>query len=401
MSSRQAYVAPLFKQVVRTILSNRTGSKRVGRHHHRHHGKLARRRLSTRCNRGNFILVPGSQEHLHQPSRAPNTGMGWGGLWGPISRQAAAFPKLIYSLHGERKEFLKKLNTSLHELYQRETVRLSGTKPDAKVKSKYACQEVTLDQVYVKLHILAKSELERRVGNAAAQGSISEMMRFAHVFSGNDKGKGATSIELGDLVELAAEERNRLLKKKGARTPVLAGACVGNTMSFLKTAGLEWSRGKIWNDMELAFALPLRQPSVHKSSKLEELLSLEDHGFHRRTDREEICQYINDNLSRVRLTLDGLDEVDLCVCSDFVTKVVKDIALDGVRLIDTSRPSIQVMELAKSHPLNQRVQVLGFSPEGLRSYVGKVLKSEDADALMRQVTGNPHGCGCTDAPSHW
>ena len=42
MSSRQAYVAPLFEQVARMILSNHTGSKRVGRCHH-HHGKLSRR----------------------------------------------------------------------------------------------------------------------------------------------------------------------------------------------------------------------------------------------------------------------------------------------------------------------------------------------------------------------
>ena len=93
MSSRQAYVAPLFEQVARMILCNHTGSKRVGWCHH-HHGKLSRRPLSIICNRDNcFILVTGSLEHSHQPSHAPNSDRGWGGLWRPISRQVAASPK--------------------------------------------------------------------------------------------------------------------------------------------------------------------------------------------------------------------------------------------------------------------------------------------------------------------
>ena len=303
--------------------------------------------------------------------------------------------KLTFSFHGERKAFLKKLNDSLKELYKRETVQLAGTKPDVEPK-KYASQEVTLDDVYVKLHILAKAELERRVGSAAVQGSVSEMMRFAHAFS--EDAKEAKSIELASILELAADERYRLLKKKGARVLALAGAGVGKTMSFLKKAGLEWARGNIWNDMDLVFALPLRQPSVHSARTLQELLSLEEHGFHVQTEREQICQHIDENLSRVCLILDGLDEIDLCQCSDFVLKVIKGIALDGVRLIVTSRPSIEVMELAKAHPFNQRVEVLGFNQEELERYVGKVLNCEDADALMRQVSGNPQLCAFMQVP---
>ena len=76
MSSRQAYVAPLFEQVARMILSNHTGSKRVLRCHH-HHGKLYRRPISITCYCCHyFILVTGSQEHSHQPSHAPNSDRG-------------------------------------------------------------------------------------------------------------------------------------------------------------------------------------------------------------------------------------------------------------------------------------------------------------------------------------
>ena len=316
-----------------------------------------------------------------------------------VTKGAMADSKLVYSLHGERRAFLKALNDSLKELYKRETVQLAGTSPDVKPKAKtYTSQTVMLNDVYVKLHILAKAELKRRVGNVTVQGSVGEMMSFAHAFS--EEAKGATCIELGDILQLAADERFRVLKKKGARVLALAGAGVGKTVSFLKKASLEWAQGEIWSDMEFVFALALRQPLVHSARTLEELLALEDHGFHRRTDREEICDYISKNLSRVCFILDGLDEVDLCKCSDFVVKVIKGISLNGVRLIVTSRPSVPVIELAKSNPFNLRLEVLGFSHEELASYVGKVLNPEDAEALMRQVTGNPQLSAFMQVPAN-
>ena len=285
------------------------------------------------------------------------------------------------------------LQKKLKDKYQKETVQLPGSKPKS---NDYESEEVLLDDVFVKLNILSKSQLDTIAGHEAAQGSVSEMERMAHAFS---RGAGRMKpIQLGQILRLASKRRRRLLKKLGVRVLALAGAGVGKTTSFLKKGALEWANGNIWRNIDLLFALPLRQPSVHLAKNLAELLDLEDHGFHRQSDREEICDYISKNLHRVCFILDGLDEIHLTQCSHFVLKIVQGVSLDGVRLIVTSRPSVPVLQLAKKHPFNERIEVLGFSHEDVSQYVGKVLRSGDAEEVMKQVHANPTLAGLMQIP---
>ena len=48
------------------------------------------------------------------------------------------------------------------------------------------------------------------------------------------------------------------------------------------------------------------------------------------------------------------------------------------RLIVTFQPSIPVLQLATKHPLNERLEVLGFTQEDVAQYVNKVLQQDDA-----------------------
>ena len=288
---------------------------------------------------------------------------------------------------------LAQLQQKLKDVFVKETVQLPGSEPKS---NDYESEEVLLDDVFVKLNILSKSQLDRIAGHEAAQGSVSEMERMAHTFS-----RGAARmkpIQLGQILRLASKRRRRLLKKLGVRVLALAGAGVGKTTSFLKKAALEWAEGNIWKNIDLLFALPLRKPSVHLAKDLEELLDLKGHGFHRQTDREEICDYISKNLKRVCIILDGLDEIHLSQCSDFVLEIIQGISMDGVRLIVTSRPSIPVLQLAKKHPFNERLEVLGFSPEDVAQYVGKILRSDDAEEVMKQVNASPSLAGLMQIP---
>ena len=288
---------------------------------------------------------------------------------------------------------LAQLQQKLKDKFEKETVQLPGSEPKS---NDYESEEVLLDDVFVKLNILSKSQLDRIAGHEAAQGSVSEMERMAHTFS-----RGAARmkpIQLGQILRLASKRRRRLLKKLGVRVLALAGAGVGKTTSFLKKGALEWAEGNIWKNIDLLFALPLRKPSVHLAKDLEELLDLKDHGFHRLADREEICDYVSKNLNRVCIILDGLDEINLSQCSDFVLKIIQGVSLDGVRLIVTSRPSIPVLQLAKKHPFNERLEVLGFSQEDVAQYVGKVLRSDDAEEVMKQVNASPSLAGLMQIP---
>ena len=288
---------------------------------------------------------------------------------------------------------LAQLQQKLKDKYVKETVQLPGSEPKS---NDYESKEVLLDDVFVKLNILSKSQLDRIAGHEAAQGSVSEMERMAHTFS-----RGAARmkpIQLGQILRLASKRRRRLLKKLGVRVLALAGAGVGKTTSFLKKGALEWAQGNIWENIDLLFALPLRKPSVHLAKNLAELLDLEGHGFHRQTGREEICDYISKNLNRVCIILDGLDEINLSQCSDFVLEIIQGVSMDGVRLIVTSRPSIPVLQLAKKHPFNERLEVLGFSQEDVAQYVGKILRSDDAEEVMKQVNASPSLAGLMQIP---
>ena len=288
---------------------------------------------------------------------------------------------------------LAQLRQKLRNKFEQETVQLPGSEPKS---SDYESEEVLLNDVFVKLNILSKSQLDRIAGHEAAQGSVSEMERMAHTFS-----RGAARmkpIQLGQILRLASKRRRRLLKKLGVRVLALAGAGVGKTTSFLKKGALEWAQGNIWENIDLLFALPLRKPSVHLAKTLAELLDLEGHGFHRQTDREEICDYISKNLNRVCIILDGLDEVNLSQCSDFVLEIIQGVSMDGVRLIVTSRPSIPVLQLAKKHPFNERLEVLGFSQEDVAQYVGRILRSDDAGEVMKQVNASPSLAGLMQIP---
>ena len=288
---------------------------------------------------------------------------------------------------------LAQLRQKLRNKFEQETVQLPGSEPKS---SDYASEEVLLNNVFVKLNILSKTQLDRIGGHEAAQGSVSEMERMAHTFS-----RGAARmkpIQLGQILRLASKRRRQLLKKLGVRVLALAGAGVGKTTSFLKKGALEWAEGNIWKNIDLLFALPLRKPSVHLAKNLAELLDFEGHGFHRQTDREEICDYISKNLNRVCIILDGLDEINLSQCSDFVLEIIQGASMDGVRLIVTSRPSIPVLQLAKKHPFNERLEVLGFSQEDVAQYVGKVLRSDDAEEVMKQVNVSPSLAGLMQIP---
>ena len=256
--------------------------------------------------------------------------------------------------------------------------------PEIKVGDKtIPPKEVGVEDVFVNLRILKRKDLDEAVGPASAQGSASEMERMSHAFS--HRARRSKSIPLAQVLRQASRKKCRLPRKDGVRILALGGAGIGKSTSFLKKAGLEWAEGRIWQNMDLVFALPLSQPSVRGAKTLEDLLPLSHYGIHAQCDQEDLYSYMSGNLHRVCVILDGLDEVEVSGCSDYVQGIIKGEELDGVRLIVTSRPSMEVLSLAKAHKFNQRVEVLGFSEADVERYVRKVLDAESGENVMKQV----------------
>ena len=195
------------------------------------------------------------------------------------------------------------------------------------------------------------------------QGSIADAERLAHVFS--KRAEQLQKIQLRNILRFGARARARPRFESDtvhntARLLALACAGAGKSMTFARSAPEQWSRGKLWKNMEFLFALPLRQKAVSSAQNLVELLDLNDLGITNTKEQSFIATYIMRHLKRVCLVLDGMDEVKLQQCSSFVRDILKGQKLRAVNLIVTSRPSSEVLNLDQRYPFTRRVELVGF-----------------------------------------
>ena len=250
----------------------------------------------------------------------------------------------------------------------------------------YKSEHVPTKDVYVNLRMLSKSQLQERAGNAAAQGSTSELERMAHSVWSTRRGK---PVQLSSLLRLAARKRYQVKQRRGARILALGVAGVGKTTAFLKEAALKWAERKIWRNIRFLFTLPLRQPEIRQAKTLEDLLCLDCFHIYDSNERVQLLEFISTNREQVCFILDGLDEATVEGCSRLVKNLMAGTYLDGVRLIATSRPSTDVLHFAENNTFNRRVEVLGFSSEDVQHYIRKVLSIQHADEVLKQVECNP------------
>ena len=250
----------------------------------------------------------------------------------------------------------------------------------------YKSEHVPIKDLFVNLRMLSKSQLQERAGNAAAQGSTSELERMAHSVWSTRRGK---PVELSSMLRLAARKRYQVKQRRGARILALGVAGVGKTTAFSKEAALKWAERKIWRNIRFLFTLPLRQPEIRQAKRLEDLLCLDRFHIYDSNERVQLLEFINANREQVCFILDGLDEATVEGCSQFVKDLMAGTYLDGVRLIATSRPSSDVLHFAAKNTFNRRVEVLGFSSADVQHYIRKALSIQHADEVLKQVECNP------------
>ncbi|XP_065198305.1 NLR family CARD domain-containing protein 3-like [Sycon ciliatum] len=300
----------------------------------------------------------------------------------PAAKRKALLPSLV------------KAKKKLLEQAEESGVQLSG--------GLASDDHIPLEQIFVNLAFLSEKELKRDFDEAFS--TYAESREHAVQFSKADR------IELKNLFRAAASSVDDVSHSKGKSAPaataterpnlcgkvlrnVLAygSAGSGKTTVFLLMVLYLWSRGELWQEeFDLVVGLELRKKEVRAATSLAELLAvkLASQGLSQ-TEILELANYFEDSPSRLCVIMDGLDECDFASCSLFMSDLLKREGMVKTHVIVTSRPCQDAYQLSQCGKYQQKIQVLGFSPENVREYAEKVLGRQRAEILLAELQNKP------------
>ena len=303
------------------------------------------------------------------------------------AQERAAKPKaLLPSLVKAKKKLLEQAEES--------GVQLSG--------GLASDDHIPLEQIFVNLAFVSEKELKRDFDEAFS--TYAESREHAVQFSKADR------IELKNLFRAAGSSVADVSHSKGKSEPaattterpklcgkvlrnVLAygSAGSGKTTVFLLMVLYLWSRGELWQEeFDLAVGLALREKEVRAATSLAELLTvkLDTLGLSQ-TEILELANYFEGSPSRLCVIMDGLDECDFASCSKFMRHLLKREGMVKTHVIVTSRPCQDAYQLSQCGKYQQKIQVLGFSPENVKEYAEKVLGKQRAEILLAELQSKP------------
>ena len=242
---------------------------------------------------------------------------------------------------------------------------------------------LSVSDVQVQLIILSRPELLQEFRNTSFD-TAGDIWRVEHVFT--KAGESLAHISLDSLFNLS--DKQKLEFTSGGRTYrilAVASAGCGKTFIFMKVGPLKWARNEIWNEFDLVVARQLRYKEVQRAKSLCDMLGLEKMGEFTSHERASIADFVHQHAHRVCLVLDGLDEIHMSDCSAFVQDIIKGSAMEGLRLVVTSRPCTELLRLCDGKHFDRRVELIGFRTEDIDVYIRKVLRSAEASALITAV----------------
>ena len=301
---------------------------------------------------------------------------------GPAAKPRALLPSLV------------KAKKKLLEQAEESGVQLSG--------GLASDDHIPLEQIFVNLAFVSEKELKRDFDEAFS--TYAERREHAVQFSKADR------IELKNLFRDAGSSVDDVSHSKGRSAPaataterpnlcgkvlrnVLAygSAGSGKTTVFLLMVLYLWSKGELWQEeFDLVVGLELREKEVRAATSLAELLTvkLDTLGLSQ-TEILELANYFEDSPSRLCVIMDGLDECDFASCSKFMRHLLKREGMVKTHVIVTSRPCQDAYQLSQCGKYQQKIQVLGFSPENVREYAEKVLGKQRAEILLAELQSKP------------
>ena len=192
-----------------------------------------------------------------------------------------------------------------------------------------------------------------------------------------------TPLAYGDLFKV---ERG----KRPVRKVLVEGdAGIGKT-TLCTSVSEDWANGKLFEEFELVFLLPLRHKKVASIGSLSELIK----PLH---PSASVCSSVTNYLEEkggenVLIIADGWDELGKFEISNesFLHDLLFGEILPFASVVLTSRPSA-------SAPLHQMpcfdrfIKICGFNKDNIREYIQSEFSSDQAKAchLVKQLEGNP------------
>ncbi|XP_065198349.1 protein NLRC3-like [Sycon ciliatum] len=302
---------------------------------------------------------------------------------GPGAKPRALLPSLV------------KAKKKLLEQAEESGVQLSG--------GLASDDHIPLEQIFVNLAFVSEKELKRDFDEAfstyaerrehAVQFSKADRIELKNLFCAAGSSVDAVSHAAGKSAPAAAtatESRN-LCGKVLRNVLAYGSAGSGKTTVFLLMVLYLWSRGELWQEeFDLVVGLELREKEVRAATSLAELLAvkLDTQGLSQ-TEILELASYFEDSPSRLCVIMDGLDECDFASCSKFMRHLLKREGMVKTHVIVTSRPCQDAYQLSQCGKYQQKIQVLGFSPENVREYAEKVLGKQRAGILLAELQSKP------------
>eukprot|EP00117_Sycon_ciliatum_P006551 scpid27464/ scgid10040/ NACHT, LRR and PYD domains-containing protein 3; Cold autoinflammatory syndrome 1 protein homolog; Cryopyrin; Mast cell maturation-associated-inducible protein 1; PYRIN-containing APAF1-like protein 1 len=165
----------------------------------------------------------------------------------------------------------------------------------------------------------------------------------------------------------------------------------GKTTVFLLMVVYLWSHGRLWNDVfDFILGLELRENEVRTAQSLGDLLAMQFTSLGMsKAEVVESLEYFQRTPNRLCIVLDGLDECEFDSCSKFMRDLLLRKAMVGVHVIVTSRPCTDAYQLSQCGQYHLQLEVQGFSPRDLKTYVCKVLGQERGQALLAHLESKP------------
>eukprot|EP00117_Sycon_ciliatum_P035017 scpid28056/ scgid6234/ NACHT, LRR and PYD domains-containing protein 3; Cold autoinflammatory syndrome 1 protein homolog; Cryopyrin; Mast cell maturation-associated-inducible protein 1; PYRIN-containing APAF1-like protein 1 len=236
--------------------------------------------------------------------------------------------------------------------------------------------EIPLGEIYVNLQLLDQARLKSLLCDESMVGSKPSERPLEHEMS---------------LDELLASKSDHGTNSANNALALGSGG-TGKSTAFLLSAVYKWSRGELWRDrFDLVFAVPLRKPAVQKAKSLHELLSTKLKSMDMDDDElQELARHLRSNPHRLCLILDGLDECRLSGLSTYMNDLVlRKGSVSAASVIVTSRPCQDASNLSHCGKYRRKVEVLGFSDSGVKSYIRRALEPEKAQLMMLHLQKDP------------
>ncbi|XP_065195779.1 NACHT, LRR and PYD domains-containing protein 3-like [Sycon ciliatum] len=161
----------------------------------------------------------------------------------------------------------------------------------------------------------------------------------------------------------------------------------GKSTIFLIMLEYLWSKGELWRGkFDLVLAVELRRAEVQAATSLCDLLARRFSSLDVETDELlEMSRFFRSNQSRLCIVLDGLDECKLENCSEYMCDLLLRRRSGDMHVVVTSRPCTDAHTLSQCGEYQQQVEVVGFSPDNVETYVKKVVGGVKGEAMLEQL----------------